>query len=145
MIEWKEKAFDALLKIDRDTKIPKRIIKRVHKIITVMCAHCSVLYPNFNIYCYDKSLEVFPLADESGIELDHIFNNSVRSEAHFEILLNEQNKIICNAYIFCGTDCTLVYSQTYEGNNISKFINNVFDDWYKNDCENIQIISKDEI
>ena len=25
------------------------------------------------------------------------------------------------------------------------FINNVFDDWYKNDCENIQIISKDEI
>ena len=69
----------------------------------------------------------------------------MRSEAHFEILLNEQNKIICNAYIFYGMDCTLVYSQTYEGNNISKFINNVFDDWYKNDCENIQIISKDEI
>lgn len=145
MIEWKEKAFDTLLKIDRDTKVPKRIIKRVHKIITVMCAHCRVLYPNFNIYCYDKSLEVFPLADESGIELDHIFNNSVQSEAHFEILLNEQNKIICNAYIFCGADCALVYSQTYEGSNISKFINNVFDDWYKNDCENIQIISKDEI
>lgn len=69
----------------------------------------------------------------------------MRSEAHFEILLNEQNKIICNAYIFYGADCALVYSQTYEGNNISKFINNVFDDWYKNDCENIQIISKDEI
>ena len=145
MIEWKEKAFDALLKIDRDTKVPKKIIKRVHKIITVMCAHCRVLYPSFNIYCYDKSLGVFPLADESGIELDHIFNSSVRSEAHFEILLNEQNKIICNAYIFYGMDCTLVYSQTYEGNNISKFINNVFDDWYKNDCENIQIISRDEI
>ena len=96
MIEWKEKAFDTLLKIDRNTKVPKKIIKRVHNIITVMCAHCRVLYPNFNIYCYDKSLEVFPLADESGIELDHIFNSSVRSEAHFEILLNEQNKIICN-------------------------------------------------
>ena len=145
MIEWKEKAFDTLLKIDRNTKVPKKIIKRVHNIITVMCAHCRVLYPNFNIYCYDKSLEVFPFADESGIELDHIFNSSVRSEAHFEILLNEQNKIICNAYIFYGADCALVYSQTYEGNNISKFINNVFDDWYENDCENIQIISKDEI
>ena len=84
MIEWKEKAFDTLLKIDRNTKVPKKIIKRVHNIITVMCAHCRVLYPNFNIYCYDKSLEVFPLADESGIELDHIFNSSVRSEAHFQ-------------------------------------------------------------
>ena len=100
MIEWKEKAFDTLLKIDRNTKVPKKIIKRVHNIITIMCAHCRVLYPNFNIYCYDKSLEIFPLADESGIELDHIFNSSVRSEAHFEILLNEQNKIVCNAYIF---------------------------------------------
>ena len=94
MIEWKEKAFDALLKIDRDTKVPKKIIKRVHKIITVMCTHCGVLYPNFNICCYDKSLEVFPFADESGIELDHIFNSCARSEAHFEILLNEQKKFV---------------------------------------------------
>ena len=94
MIEWKEKAFDALLKIDRETKVPKKIIKRVHNIITVMCAHCRVLYPNFNIYCYDKSLEIFPFADESGIELDHIFNSSVRSEAHFEILLNEQKQFV---------------------------------------------------
>lgn len=46
----------------------------------------------------------------------------MRSEAHFEILLNEQNKIICNAYIFYGADCALVYSQTYEGNNISVLI-----------------------
>ena len=94
MIEWKEKAFDTLLKIDRNTKVPKKIIKRVHNIITVMCAHCRVLYPSFNIYCYDKSLEVFPFADESGIELDHIFNSSVRSEAHFEILLNKQKKFV---------------------------------------------------
>ena len=28
MIEWKEKAFDTLLKIDRETKVPKKIIKR---------------------------------------------------------------------------------------------------------------------
>ena len=28
MIEWKEKAFDALLKIDRDTKVPKKNYKK---------------------------------------------------------------------------------------------------------------------
>ena len=141
MIKWKELAYEALADIEKNTKIEKRIIQRVYSIIAVLCHHCRILYPNYNICCCDKCLEVYPLKDGRGIELYHRFNTTPISEASFIIEVNKDGKICCTSNIFCGIEQVCVYSKNYTGNNIAQFIESVFDEWYHNDCDNIEIIS----
>lgn len=149
MISWKKSALDAVFEIEKCTNVSKKITNRVNNIIKSACPHCSVLYNKYDIRCNDKALAVSYLADESGIVLYHNFNKlfhdgcldekiNKKSCVEFIIKIGEDNKIYCIANIFKNNK--IIKTDIYNQNSIYSFINQTFDDYYNNNCENISII-----
>ena len=88
MIEWKEKALDTLLKIDRNTKVPKKIIKRVHNISTisfnkvqgeslVLCLSTKNIFTSTGSACHGNKNSGEPILKIMGLS-DNIVNGAIR-------------------------------------------------------------------
>lgn len=158
MVNWKLQATKDILYISNNTNVPKSIIKRASSIINAMCPKCSQYHsPNICIGCDDKSLKIYSTDDEKELVFEHIFNKNNTKEYHEKIVAifilyrNSKKEMSCDASIIktCEKHPNVIitkeilYENKYTGVNIAKFINSVFDEYYKTDCNNINIIFRD--
>lgn len=158
MVKWKLRTISDINSISNVNKVPKGVIKRAISIINVMCARCSEYsHTETCIECEDKALRVYPSDDEKGLVFEHVFCEKNTEEynerifANFELRRNSERKMSCYAVIVKSKlkisdetiETEILYNNEYTGANIGRFINSVFDEYYKSDCNNIIVVFRD--